>query len=160
MLVTEGAHGPRIDAANPPAAAIGARAGARLTDARMLDPGIVAVPSDHMGDDATLEKMALAAQRWGPWSAPDRPDAILLDATGSAHLFDGEAAMLAEIEARYAAQGYDARSAIAPTAGAAWALSHYGRDAERAARPRTRFPPRSRRCPSRRCGSTTISSCC
>jgi len=126
VLVTEGAHGPRIDAANPPAAAIGARAGARLTDARMLDPAIVAVPSDHMGDDATLEKMALAAQRWGPWSAPDRPDAILLDATGSAHLFDGEAAMLAEIEARYAAQGYDARSAIAPTAGAAWALSHYG----------------------------------
>lgn len=125
-MVTEGAHGPRIDAANPSATAVGARAGARLTDARMLDPGLNAVPSDHMGDDATLEKMALAAQRWGPWSAPDRPDAILLDATGSAHLFGGEAAMLVEVEARYGAQGYDARTAIAPTAGAAWALSHYG----------------------------------
>lgn len=94
----------------------------------MLAPALVAVPSDHMGDDTTLAKMALAAQRWGPWSAPDRPDAIMLDATGAAHLAGGEAAMLAEIEQRYAAQGYQARTALAPTAGAAWALSHYGPD--------------------------------
>ena len=159
VLVTEGAHGPRIDAANPPAAALGARSGARLADARMLDPALVAVPSDHMGDDATLAKMALAAQRWGPWSAPDRPDAILLDATGAAHLVGGEAAMLAEIEQRYAAQGYEARTAIAPTAGAAWALSHYGPDATVLLDPAA-IPARSHCCRWRRCGSTTTFSCC
>ncbi len=125
-LVTETAHGPRIDAVNPAASAVGARADMRLADARMLHPALQAVPSDHMGDENALEQMTLAARRWGPWTMADRPDGILLDASGAAHLFGGEHAMLAEIEACFAAQGYDCRTAVAPTAGAAWALSHHG----------------------------------
>ncbi len=130
MLVTETAHGPVIDAASPLAHDAGARGGMRLADARMLEPALVAVPSDHEGNHRTLERMAIAIQRWGPWSMIDGADALLLDASGSAHLFGGESAMLADIEARYGAEGYAARSALAPNAGAAWALSHYG--AERA----------------------------
>lgn len=98
----------------------------KLADARVLNPALKAMASDHMGDELALEQMALAAQRWGPWSAPDRPDGILLNASGAAHLFGGEAAMLTEIEHYFGAQGYDCRTALAPTAGAAWALSHHG----------------------------------
>lgn len=126
LLVTETAHGPAIDAANPLAMAQGVRAGMRLADARMLVPGIAAFPSDHEGDHRTLEKMAIAAQRWGPWTMADGQDGLLLDASSSAHLFGGEAAMLADIEHRYGMEGYGARVALAPNAGAAWALSHHG----------------------------------
>ncbi|MXP08829.1 DUF6504 family protein [Pseudoblastomonas halimionae] len=126
VLVTETAHGPVIDAASPLAAEAGAQAGMRLADARMLAPGLVALPSDHEGNARTLERIALAAQRWGPWSMVDGADGALLNASGAAHLFDGEVALLAAIERRFAMQGYTCRPAIAPTAGAAWALSHYG----------------------------------
>ena len=126
VLVTETAHGPVIDAASPLAGAAGAQAGMRLADARMLAPQLLALPSDHEGNRRTLERMAIAAQRWGPWSMVDGEDGALLDASGSAHLFDGEAAMLAEIERRFAMQGYTCRTALAPNAGSAWALSHYG----------------------------------
>lgn len=102
--------------------------GMRLADARMLAPQIVALPSDHEGNQRTLERMAIAAQRWGPWSMADSPDGVLLDASGSAHLFDGEATMLAQIEERFGMQGFECRTAVAPNGGAAWALSHYGKD--------------------------------
>ncbi|WP_370177868.1 DUF6504 family protein [Alteriqipengyuania sp.] len=128
VLVTETAHGPVIDATSPLACEAGARAGMRLADARMLSPQLLAIPSDHEGNQRALERMAIAAQRWGPWSMVDGADAALLDVTGTAHLFDGEAEMLAEIEERFAMQGYTCRSALAPNAGAAWALSHYGAD--------------------------------
>ena len=126
VLVTETAHGPVIDAANPAAQGEGVRAGSRLADARMLYPALVAVSCDHEGNQRTLERMALSVQRWGPWSMVDGGDALLLDATNSAHLFGGEAAMLAEMEAHFAMNGYAVRLAIAPTSGAAWALSHHG----------------------------------
>ncbi|NVD45763.1 DUF6504 family protein [Qipengyuania atrilutea] len=125
-LVTETAHGPLIDHVTPEAREAGAQPGMRLADARMLYPALIAVPSDPEGDARLLERMALAAQRWGPWSAPDKPSGIVLDVSGAAHLAGGEAALLEAVEARFAALGYTARTALAPTAAAAWALSHYG----------------------------------
>lgn len=126
VLVTETAHGPVIDAVSPLAIEAGAQAGMRLADARMLAPQLLALPSDHEGNRRTLERMAISAQRWGPWSMVDGEDGALLDASGSAHLFGNEEALLGEIEQRFAMQGYTCRSALAPNAGAAWALSHYG----------------------------------
>lgn len=105
-----------------------------LADARALCPDLVAVPADPAGDLAALEKLALWAQRWGPWSALDPPDGLLVDVTGAAHLFGGEEALLADVAAVFAQRGLTARAALAPTAGAAWALSHY-------ARPCTIIPP-------------------
>jgi protein ImuB len=97
-----------------------------LADARALCPDLVAVPADPAGDLAALEKLALWAQRWGPWSALDPPDGLLVDVTGAAHLFGGEARLLEDVTAAFAARGLTARTALAPTAGAAWALSHFG----------------------------------
>ena len=61
-----------------------------LADARALCPELTAVPGDPAGDLASLEKLALWAQRWGPWSALDPPDGLLIDVTGVAHLYGGE----------------------------------------------------------------------
>ncbi|MFM7378838.1 MAG: DUF6504 family protein [Erythrobacter sp.] len=126
-LILETAHGPRITAANDAGLAAGARPGMLLADARALCPDLAAVPADPAGDLAALEKLALWAQRWGPWSALDPPDGLLVDVTGAAHLFGGEERLLKDVAAAFAARGLTARAALAPTAGAAWALSHYGR---------------------------------
>ena len=124
-LIAETAHGPRIMAANRAAMQNGARPGMMLADARALCPHIAVRPADPAGDLAFLEGLALWAQRWGPWSAIDPPDGILIDTTGAAHLFGGEAAMLDDAHALLARRGLVARAALAPTAGAAWALAHH-----------------------------------
>ena len=127
-LVAETAHGPRITAANDAGLSVGARPGMPLVDARARCAALRAVPADLEGDQAFLARLAVWAQRWGPWAALDEPDGLLVDVSAVAHLFGGEAALLAEAETRLRAQGLIARVAIAPTAGAAWALAHYGPD--------------------------------
>jgi protein ImuB len=125
-LITETAHGPRIAAANRAALAGGARAGMMLADARTLCPELAVRPSDPAGDLAFLEDLALWAQRWGPWSALDPPDGLIVDVTGVAHLFGGEQALLGDAARLLQRRRLAARLAIAPTAGAAWALAHHG----------------------------------
>lgn len=127
-LISETAHGPRIEAANDAARAQSAAAGMMLADARTLCPQIEVHPADPAGDLAFLERFALWARRWGPWSALDTPDGVLVDVSAVAHLFGGEKRMLADVKARCSARGLAVRVAIAPTAGAAWALAHYGPD--------------------------------
>ena len=125
-LIRETAHGPRIAAVNRAAAEAGVRADMMLADARAVCPAVVTHPADHAGDLGFLEKMAVWAQRWGPWSAMDPPDGLIVDVTGAAHLFGGEQRMLADARHVLSARGLNARFAIAPTAGAAWALAHHG----------------------------------
>ncbi|NCP14567.1 MAG: DNA polymerase Y family protein [Sphingomonadales bacterium] len=125
-LIADTAHGPRITAANDAGLAAGARAGMLLADARALCPELTAVPGDPAGDLASLEKLALWAQRWGPWSALDPPDGLLIDVTGVAHLYGGEEALLGDVARAFTQRGLTARAALAPTAGAAWALAHFG----------------------------------
>ena len=126
VLIADSAHGPRVTAANRAGYAAGAQVGMMLADMRALCPQVVTAPADPAGDLALLEGLALWAQRWGPWSALDPPDGLVVDVTGVAHLYGGEAALLEDARRRLAARGLAARLAIAPTAGAAWALAHYG----------------------------------
>lgn len=125
-LIADTAHGPRIAAANRAALAQGVRTGTMLADARALCPQLATHPADPAGDLASLEKLVLWAQRWGPWSAIDPPDGVIVDVTGAAHLFGGERRLMADADALFARRGLAARMAIAPTAGAAWALAHFG----------------------------------
>lgn len=125
-LIAETAHGPRIAAANAAGIEAGARAGMMLADARTLCPQLAVAPSDPAGDLAFLETLAAWAMRWGPWSALDPPDGLLVDVSGAAHLFGGEEALLADATASFARRGLAVRCALAPTAGAAWALAHHG----------------------------------
>ena len=124
VLTVEGTHGPVIHAVTKAAAIRGAKAGARLTDARALDPALVAVPGDPQGDAALVQRLARWAGRWSPLVEVDG-DGLRLDVTGVAHLFGGEEALLRDVERRFARIGLTARVAIAPTAAAAWALAHY-----------------------------------
>jgi protein ImuB len=60
-------------------------------------------------------------------------EGLLLDMTGGAHLFGGEAALLADIRGRLEKAGICARVAIADTPGAAWALARFAPASQRAA---------------------------
>ena len=126
VLTVEGTHGPIIHAVTRSAAERGACAGARLTDARALDPALVAVPADPDGDAAAMQRLARWAARWSPLVEVDGADSLRLDVTGVAHLFGGEAGLAEDVRKRLATLGVSCRLAISPTAAAAWALAHYG----------------------------------
>ena len=124
-MVEEGPHGQLVGAVTEAARDAGARPGMRLTDARALDPGLVAVAADPVGDRVLLDRLARWSSRWSPLVEVDGADALRLDASGVAHLFGGEAALLRDIETRFATLGLTARVAMAGTAGAAWGLARY-----------------------------------
>src|SRR5689334_3792196 len=124
VLTVEGTHGPIIHAVTAAAAERGARAGARLTDARALDPALVAVTADPDGDAALVQQIARLAGRWSPLVEVDG-DGLRLDVRGVAHLFGGERGLVSDIERCFARIGFTVRVAIAPTAAAAWALARF-----------------------------------
>ncbi len=97
-----------------------------LAHAQALVPGLCIAKADPAGDAAALSKLAAWCLRYAPLTAPDPPDGVWIDATGCAHLFGGEAAMLADMTARLARVGIGARAAIADTPGAAHAMARYG----------------------------------
>jgi protein ImuB len=76
--------------------------------------------------DGTLNSFALDCLRYAPLVAPDPPDGLWIDITGSAHLMGGEAALAADLLVRLERRGFAASLAIADTPGAAHALARYG----------------------------------
>jgi protein ImuB len=126
ILAVEGPHGPVIHAANRAARLAGAAPGARVVDMRAICPDLRVEYADVLGDMQALNRLALWARRWCPWTVVDGPDGLILDTTGSDHLLGGEAAMLVDMETRLSLLGLTAHFAIAPTWGAAWALARHG----------------------------------
>src|SRR4051794_10320514 len=124
VLTVEGTHGLLIHAVTRDASERGATPGARLTDARALDPSLIAVPADPEGDAAMVAKLARWTGRWSPLVEIDG-DGLRLDVTGVAHLFGGEDRLVRDMQRCFAQIGLTTRVAIAPTAAAAWALAHH-----------------------------------
>lgn len=125
-LVTATRTGNRnqIAAADPAARALGLVPGMAIAQARAQTPGLDIRPADPAGDLAELERLAiLLARRWCPVVMRDGDDGLLLDLTGTAHLFGGEGAMARRLIRRLARIGFTARIAVADTAGAAHALA-------------------------------------
>ena len=136
-LVAPGRRGPVLWAVNREAGAQGLRPGMRLADARALHAGLVTARADPAADRQGLERLALWCNRFTPWCAVDGggdgdgsgngdDGGLLLDITGCAHLFGGEAALMDEIAARVTGLGVESRLGLADTSGAAWALARFG----------------------------------
>ncbi len=142
-LVERGARGLTLSALNPVARAAGLREGQAHADACAILPALASAPAEPERDADALRRLALWAERFSPAVAADAlipgQEGLLLDMTGGAHLFGGEAALLADIHARLARADIPARLAIADTAAAAWALARHGEGAQAIAPPgRTR----------------------
>lgn len=111
--------------------ALGVRRGVSLAHARALVGTAREVEHDPRADALGLAALARwAGARWSPLVAVDGDDGLMLDVTGCAHLFGGEAAMADAIAKAIARMGLTGRVALAGTPGCAWALARYGRDAD------------------------------
>ncbi|MEM6608366.1 MAG: DNA polymerase Y family protein [Pseudomonadota bacterium] len=108
--------------------------GQALQEALALMPDLVtriAVPAQEAMFLAALRRWA---GKFSPWVAEESRAGLLVDLTGCAHLFGGEAALLAQIAEDCADLGLTVQTAIADTAGAAWALARYSGGAVSAGR--------------------------
>jgi protein ImuB len=116
----------RVAAMNDAAARLGLQTGMPLADVRAMHPGIGVCNADGAADRALLEAVADWCDRYTPLVGLDAPDGLLLDISGCAHLFGGEAALMQDMAARLFRQGLNARIAVTDTAGCAWAVARYG----------------------------------
>lgn len=130
LTAKESSKGLVLHALNPAARALGLRRGQAHADARAIVPQLQTAQATPERDAASLKRLALWAERFSPAVAADvtvaGSEGLLLDMTGGAHLFGGDAGMLLDIEQRLARAGVPARAAMADTPGAAWALARYG----------------------------------
>ena len=115
----------RLTAVNDAAAALGLKGGMALADARAMYPQIAVADADEHADFALLEAIADWCDRYTPLAGLDPPDGLMLDVTGCAHLFGGEAALADDLVRRLKAQGYQARVAVADTVGCAWGAARF-----------------------------------
>jgi protein ImuB len=116
----------RLSAVNDAAAALGLKIGMPLADARAMYPTIAVADADAAADRALLEAVADWCECYTPLVGLDPPDGLILDVSGCAHLFGGEAALAIDLTRRLRAHGLQARVAVAATVGCAWGVARYG----------------------------------
>jgi len=107
------------------ASKLGLYKGQPLANARAMVQPLKVVPADERADAALLETIADWCDRFTPLVSLDAPDGLFLDITGAAHLFGGEAAMLAMVNRKIVACGFAVQGAIAGTSLAAKALARF-----------------------------------
>lgn len=106
---------------------LGLTRGMTLVDARARIPGLVALPAQPRQDQLLLERLAASCECFTPLVAFDPPQGLMLDISGCAHLFGGEAGLILRLSQRMEAAGLTHRWAIAGTPEAAHALARHGR---------------------------------
>lgn len=123
--------GLRLAALDPEGLQNGLRLGQNLADARAIWPALSVREIDRPMLEAAFEDFADWHSNASPLVAVmtdmSRFGDLVLDITGVAHLFGGERKMLRELIIRLRKLGYRVAGAIAPTIGAAWAVSHFAK---------------------------------
>lgn len=115
----------QITSLNLAASARGLSRGQALAEALTLCPDLVTRPANPDRAAQVLAALRRWAGRFSPWVAEEGDDALLIDLTGCAHLFGGEAALFDQIHHDCADLGLSLCAGIADTPGAAWALARY-----------------------------------
>jgi protein ImuB len=125
----------RVTACSPGAARCGIRPGLPLAEAQALGAETGAgtlrfEPHDRAADRLGLRQLALWCLQFTPIVAVEEveePDSLLLDVAGCGHLFGGEAALARKVVHALRRNGcWTVAAAVADTAGAAWAVAHFG----------------------------------
>lgn len=117
-----------VTAANALAQKEGIDGGTAVADARAILPGLQVFDDIPELSTKLLTGLAEWCIRFTPAVAIDKPDGLLLDISGCAHLWGGEKKYVTEIQNRFIQFGYDTRIAIADTIGTAWAVCRFGQD--------------------------------
>lgn len=114
-----------IDAVSPQAAKKGIRAGMVLADCKAIFPALEMIETEPGRVEKLLTALAQWSIRYTPYAAVDLPDGIMLDISGCAHLWGGEAAYLGHIRKRLTSYGYTPQIAITDTIACAWAVARF-----------------------------------
>ena len=96
-----------------------------LANARAVCPDLDVFDAGDAADARTLNGIADWCDRFTPLVALDPPHGLLLDITGCAHLFGGEAALMNALCGALTRQGYAVSAAIAGTPVCAQALTRH-----------------------------------
>ena len=116
----------RLAAIDLAAAQAGLTPGLALADARARTPSLRTLAHRPDADDALLARVLEDFGRFTPMIALDPPHGLMLDVTGCAHLFGGEAGLVQTIQTRAGRAGLQARCALAGTPQIARALTRFG----------------------------------
>ena len=118
-----------VHAACTTALAMGLEPGMPVAQARALVADLEIGQADIAGEQMALERLARhAARHWTPTAAASPPDGLLLDLTGTTHLFGGERRFCRRVLAFLQRLGLSATIAIADSPGAAHALARFSFD--------------------------------
>ncbi|MCO5092945.1 DNA polymerase Y family protein [Bosea sp. (in: a-proteobacteria)] len=126
VLVETQHGGLRLVDCDPCAVRLGLTRGLTLADARARIPDLVALEAQPRADLDFLEALAGFCDRFTPLVACDEPHGLILDITGCAHLFGGEAGMIDRVGHAMRTIGLTLKAAIAGTPDAARASSRFG----------------------------------
>ncbi|MEM6902112.1 MAG: DNA polymerase Y family protein, partial [Pseudomonadota bacterium] len=130
------AQGVRLYAVDEMAASLGLYPDMTLADAKVIAPDLITEPATPDIDRRDLNNLARWMVRFSPWVALDdsvpagtlpaaQSTGLWLDVAGVGHLFGGDASLLREMQRSLDRLNLDARIALAPTPGAAWALARH-----------------------------------
>ncbi|SIS66720.1 Nucleotidyltransferase/DNA polymerase involved in DNA repair [Roseivivax lentus] len=115
-----------LGALSAAASAAGLYPGQPLRDAHAACADLLTRRANPHREAAFLGVLHRWAAKFSPWVGRKEPDALVIDLTGCAHLFGGEAALLAQVMLDCTDLGLSVSPGIADTYGAAWALARYG----------------------------------
>lgn len=125
-LIARAGNSDRLHCVNSAAAGLGLHRGMPLADARAVFPDLSTAPADPALEAEGLRRLRRWMLRYAPLVGLEGGEGLVADITGAAHLLGGEATLREDVQARLERAGFDARTAIAPTRGAAWALARHG----------------------------------
>ena len=115
----------RLVCVDAEAARLGLSIGLSLPDARARFPALIAVEAEPAEEARLIERLCDWCSRFTPLAALDGRDGLMLDISGVAHLFKGEAALIEDCLARLSAQGFTVAIGVASNPRAAWALARF-----------------------------------
>ena len=125
VLVAKIDNAMRLTAVDRRAAQLGLETGMALASARARVPALKVMAANEPADAKLLGRLADWCDSFSPFVALDPPQGLLLDVTGSSHLFGGELAMLERLRGALKSQGFAVTAALAGSAMAARALARY-----------------------------------
>ncbi|MFN0114807.1 MAG: Y-family DNA polymerase [Paracoccaceae bacterium] len=124
-VVAEVANAQVLSSLNALAGAQGLWSGQPLRDARAMCPALVTAFRNPQAEAQFLAALRRWAGKFSPWVAEEAPDGLIVDLTGSAHLYGGEDGVLQAVAGDCTDLGLTVTAGIADTPGAAWALARY-----------------------------------
>ena len=107
------------------ASAAGLHAGQPLRDAQAMCHTLMTRTQNPAAEALFVTRLQRWAGKYSPWVNATACDSLVLDVTGCAHLFSGEAGLVGQIEQECGKLNLSVRIGLADTLGAAWALAHY-----------------------------------